>query len=205
MGLLMLRSRNLSSPMSPHKAEERKAEVEAEVVKEKEDSREAITQGRIILIEDNPIEVAGNLEVEEEEVVMTEAQTREPRVASRTPNQDRCYNCNEPGHFSRECPQRNNGNNNNRPQQHKTFPGFNVIQPQMYAQMPFPQMAQVPVQMAVPSAQVQMQNNSMTDQTAAMGHMREVMMQMQDVTADDNPCYMHMSEIPRKGEASLNF
>ena len=130
---------------------------------------------------------------------------RKPRVATRTPNQDRCYNCNEPGHFSTECPQRNNGNKNNRPQQHKTFPGFNVVQPQMYAQMPVPQMAQVPVQMAVPSAQVQMQNNSMTDQTAAMGHMREVMMQMQDVTADDNPCYMHMSEIPREGEASLNF
>ena len=74
----------------------------------------------------------------------------------------------------------------------------------MYAQMPVPQMAQVPVQMAVPSAQVKMQNNSMTDQTAAMGHMREVM-QMQDVTADDNPCYMHMSEIPREGEASLKF
>ena len=78
MGLLMLRSRNLSSPMSPHKEEERrKAEVEAEVVKEEEDSREVITQGRTILIEDNPIEVAGNLEVEEEEVVMTGAQTRE--------------------------------------------------------------------------------------------------------------------------------
>ena len=78
MGLLMLRSRNLSSPMSPHKEEERrKAEVEAEVVKAEEDSREVITQGRTILIEDNPIEVAGNLEVEEEEVVMTGAQTRE--------------------------------------------------------------------------------------------------------------------------------
>ena len=128
---------------------------------------------------------------------------RKPRVASRTPNQDRCYNCNEPGHFSRECPQRNN--TNSRPQQQKTFPGFNVVQPQMYAQMPIPQMAQVPVQVTVPSAQVQMQNNSMTDQTAPMGHMREVMMQMQDVTADDNPCYMHISEIPREGEASLNY
>ena len=47
------------------------------MVKEEEDSREVITQGRTLLIEDNPIEVAGNLEVEEEEVVMTEAQTRE--------------------------------------------------------------------------------------------------------------------------------
>ena len=68
----------------------------------------------------------------------------------------------------------------------------------MYAQIPVPQMAQVPVQMAVPSAQVQMQNNSMTDQTAAMGHLREVMMQMQDVTADDNPCYMHSQRFPEK-------
>ena len=102
-------------------------------------------------------------------------------------------------------PQRNNGNNNSRPQQQKTFPGFNVVQPQMYAQMPIPQMAQVPVQMAVPTAQVQMQNNSMTDQTAAMGHMRDVMMQIQEVTTDDNPCYMHISEIPREGEASLNY
>ena len=45
--------------------------------KEEEDSREVITQGITILIEDNPIEVAGNLEVEEEEVVMTGALTRE--------------------------------------------------------------------------------------------------------------------------------
>ena len=75
----------------------------------------------------------------------------------------------------------------------------------MYAQMPILQMAQVPVQMTDPTAQVQMQNNSMTDQTAAMGHMREVMMQMQEVTTDDNPFYMHISEIPREGEASLNY
>ena len=64
--------------MSPHKEEERrKAEVEAEVVKEEEDNRGVITQDRTILIEDNPIEVAGNLEVEVEEVVMTGAKTRE--------------------------------------------------------------------------------------------------------------------------------
>ena len=65
-------------PHVTHKEEERrKAEVEAEVVKAEEDNREVITQDRIILIEDKPIEVAGNLEVEEEEVVMTEAQTRD--------------------------------------------------------------------------------------------------------------------------------
>ena len=74
----------------------------------------------------------------------------------------------------------------------------------MYAQMPIPQVAQVPVQVTVPSVKVQMQNNSMTDQTAAMGHMRDVMMQMQDVTESDNPCYMHISEVPREGEASLH-
>ena len=45
--------------------------------KGREDSREAITQDRTISIEDNPTEEAGNLEVEEEEVVMTGAQTRE--------------------------------------------------------------------------------------------------------------------------------
>ena len=29
---------------------------------------------------------------------------RKPRVASKTPTQNRCFNCNEPGHFYRECP-----------------------------------------------------------------------------------------------------
>ena len=71
----------------------------------------------------------------------------------------------------------------------------------MYSQMAIPQMAQVPMQMGVPTAQVQ---NNPSD-TAMMGHMREVMMQMQDVTVQDNPCYMEMSEIPREGEPALNF
>ena len=193
--------------MSPHKEEERrKAEVEAEVVKEEEDSKEVITQDRTILIEDNPTEEAGNLEVEEEEVVMTGAQTRESLEWLAEPLTRTGVITAMSLDISQEnAPRGLMAITIIDPQQHKTFPGFNVVQPQMYAQMPVPQMAQVPVQMAVPSAQVQMQNNSMTDQTAAMGHMREVMMQMQDVTADDNPCYMHMSEIPREGEASLNF
>ena len=60
---------------------------------------------------------------------------------------------------------------NGQPQQ-KSFPGYNVVQPQMYSQMAIPQMAQVPMQMGVPTAQIQ--NNS--SETAMMGHMRDVMM-----------------------------
>ena len=124
---------------------------------------------------------------------------RKPRVASKTPNQNRCFNCNEPGHFYRECPLLTRGGNG-QPQQ-KAFPGYNVVQPQMYSHMAIPQMAQVPMQMGVPTAQLQ---NNASD-TAMMGHMRDVMMQMQDVTAGDNPCFMEMSEIPREGEPALNF
>ena len=124
---------------------------------------------------------------------------RKPRVASKTPNQNRCFNCNEPGHFYRECPLLA-GNGNGQPQQ-KAFPGYNVAAPQVYSHMAIPQMAQVPIQMGVPTAQVQ---NNAAD-PAMMGHMRDVMMQMQDVTAGDNPCFMEMSEIPREGEPALNF
>ena len=71
------KSRSHSNPMSPHKAEERKRiEVEEEVAKEK-DNREISLRGRTISIEANQTEVAGNPEVEEEEVVLIEVQTRE--------------------------------------------------------------------------------------------------------------------------------
>ena len=115
----------------------------------------------------------GNPEVEEEEVAMTEVQTRgNLGLPVKTPNQDRCFNCNEPGHFSRECPQRMAmampmqilDHNSRKPSQASMW-----FQPQMYAEMPIPQMAQVPMQMTVPTAQVQMQNNTMTDQTASYG------------------------------------
>ena len=120
-------------------------------------------------------------------------------MASKTPTQNRCFNCNEPGHFYRECPLLTR-NGNGQPQQ-KSFPGYNMAQPQVYSQMAIPQIAQVPMQMGVPTAPVQ--NNS--SDTAMMGHMRDVMLQMQDVTVGDNPCYMEMSEIPREGEPALNF
>ena len=70
-----------------------------------------------------------------------------------------------------------------------------------HSQMAIPQIAQVPMQMGVPTAQIQ---NNPSD-TAMMGHMRDVIMQMNNVTVGDNPCYMEMSEIPREGEPALNF
>ena len=114
--------------MSPHKEEERrKAEVEAEVVKEEEDSREVITKGRTILTEDNLTEVAGNLEVEEEEVVMTGAQTRESLEWLAEPLTRTGVTTAMSLDISQEnAPRGIMANNNNRPQQHKTFPGFNV-------------------------------------------------------------------------------
>ena len=169
-----------------------------------EDSREVITQGRTILIEDNPIEVAGNLEVEEEEVVMTGAQTRESLEWLGEPLTRTGVTTAMNLDISQE----------NTPRGTMAITTIDHNSTRLFQDLMWfnhrcsdasPQMAQVPVQMAFPSAQVQMQNNSMTDQTAAMEHMREVMMQMQDVTADDNPCYMHLSMIPREGEASLNF
>ena len=72
----MDRSRNHSNLMSHPKEEERReAEVEVEVARE-EDNREATLRSRITSTEDNPIEVDGNLEAEEEEVVMTGALTK---------------------------------------------------------------------------------------------------------------------------------
>ena len=74
--LLLTKSRNLSNPMSPHKEEERrKTEVEEEVAQER-DNREIFLRGRTISTEVNQTEVDGNPEVEEEEVIMTEVQTR---------------------------------------------------------------------------------------------------------------------------------
>ena len=76
MGLQMVRNRSHLSPMShPKEGERREVEVEAEVAKE-EGNREVTIKGRIISTEDNQIEVAGNLEAEVEEVVMTKALTR---------------------------------------------------------------------------------------------------------------------------------
>ena len=71
------KNKNLSNPMSPHKEEERRRlEVEEEVAEER-DNREISLRGRTISTEVNQTGVDGNPEVEEEEVVMTEVQTKE--------------------------------------------------------------------------------------------------------------------------------
>ena len=74
---MVTKNRSPSSPISPHKAEGRKRiEVEEEVAEEK-DSKEVSPKDRTISTEANLTEVDGNPEVEEEEVVLIEVQTRE--------------------------------------------------------------------------------------------------------------------------------
>ena len=129
---------------------------------------------------------------------------RKPRVNSRTPNQDnqRCFTCNDIGHWMKDCPQKQNksnaGNNqangqNTVPMQ-KPFPGYNVVyQPQMYPQMTGPQ--QMPMQpMMTPQPQG----------PAMMGEISDVMMQMRDFTKEDNPVYMNITEVTSQDPTPLN-
>ena len=123
---------------------------------------------------------------------------KKARVNTKTPNQDknRCHNCNEFGHWARECPQKqnnqNNGNqqqnNNHQPPQHKTFPGAN------YSYM-YPAMPQVPMApVAVPTNPVQMPISQGNTNTAVLGQMQDVMMKLNDVNFQDNPVYMKIEE-----------
>ena len=124
---------------------------------------------------------------------------RKPRVNSKTPNQDsqRCFNCNDIGHWKNDCPQKQNkpngGNNqtneqNNVPVQ-KPFPGYNVVyQPQMYPQMPVPQRMMGQQQQG----------------PAMMGEISDVMMQMRDFTTNDSPVYMNITEVTSPHPTPLN-
>ena len=124
----MGRNRNHLSPMSLHKAEA-KEEVEVEEEAEEEDKviNREMTTNRMVKERDNPSEEDGNPEVEvekEEEDHLTGARTSENLEWPAKPQiRSRCYNCNEPGHFFRECPLTRGGNG--QPQQ-KAFPGYNV-------------------------------------------------------------------------------
>ena len=136
---------------------------------------------KIISTEVHQTEVDGNPEAEEEEVVMTEVQTKgNPGLLAKPPikidasivmSLDISQENTLRGIMAMQTPD----HNSRKPSQ--VLMWFN---PRCMPKCPIPQVAQVPVQMAVPTAQVQMQNNSMTDHTAAMGHMREVMMQIQE-------------------------
>ena len=110
-------------PFQPHVTPQGRGKKKEEVARE-EVNRGTPNQGRMTFTRDSQIEEASSLEIRGGRGGYDRSQNqRKPRVASKTSNQDRCYNCNEPGHFSRECPQRNNGNMNSRPQQQKLFLG----------------------------------------------------------------------------------
>ena len=121
---------------------------------------------------------------------------RKARVNTRTPNQDRdrCNKCHELGHWAKDCPQNqpNNGQGNNYPAQQKTFPGatYNYMYPMV------PQVPMAPVAMPSNAVQASMQGNN----TAALGQMQEVMMQLNEVEHQDNPIFMQLTEEEKKEE-----
>ena len=121
---------------------------------------------------------------------------RKARVNTRTPNQDRdrCNKCHELGHWAKDCPQnqQNNGQGNNYPAQQKTFPGatYNYMYPMV------PQVPMAPVAMPSNAVQASMQGNN----TAALGQMQEVMMQLNEVEHQDNPIFMQLTEEEKKEE-----
>ncbi|MCG8626242.1 MAG: zinc finger domain-containing protein [Proteobacteria bacterium] len=117
---------------------------------------------------------------------------------AKTPNQDekRCFNCNEFGHWVKDCPQKQNNSQqgNNNAAQQKSFPGanFNYMYPMV------PQVPMAPVAMPSNSMQVPMAGMQGNNQAAALGQMQDVMMQMKDVGLQDNPLYMELTEVEKK-------
>ena len=90
-------------------------------------------------------------------------------IYAKTPNmdKDRCLKCNEFGHWAKDCPQNQNG------AQQKTFPGaqYNYMYPMV------PPVPMAPVAMPSNGIQVPMQGPN----TAALGQMTDVMMQLNEV------------------------
>ena len=107
---------------------------------------------------------------------------KSPNVKKATPNmdKDRCLKCNEFGHWAKDCPQNQNG------AQQKTFPGahYNYMYPMV------PQVPMAPVAMPSNGIQVPMQGPN----TAALGQMTDVMMQLNEVELQDNPIFMELIE-----------
>ena len=107
---------------------------------------------------------------------------KKARVNTKTPNmdKDRCLKCNEFGHWAKDCPQNQNG------AQQKTFPRaqYNYMYPMV------PQVPMAPVAMPSNGIQVPMQGPN----TAALGQMTDVMMQLNEVELQDNPIFMELIE-----------
>ena len=107
---------------------------------------------------------------------------KKARVNTKTPNmdKDRCLKCNEFGHWAKDCPQNQNG------AQQKTFPGaqYNYMYPMV------PQVPMAPVVIPSNEIQVPMQGPN----TAALGQMTDVMMQLNEVELQDNPIFMELIE-----------
>ena len=119
----------------------------------------------------------------------------------KTPNIDRnrCLKCQEFGHWIKDCPlnNKNNQEDNGAPPQQKTFPGVNYNY--MYPMVPQVPMAPV----AMPSNAVLMPVQP--HNTAAMGQIQDVMMQMKEVGINDNPFFMEITEVMEgEGGAYLN-
>ena len=93
---------------------------------------------------------------------------------------DRCLKCNDFGHWAKDCPQNQNG------AQQKTFPGaqYNYMYPMV------PQVPMAPVAMPSNGIQVPMQGPN----TAALGQITDVMMQLNEVELQDNPVFMELIE-----------
>ena len=96
----------------------------------------------------------------------------------------------------RDCPQNQNNNSgqgNGAPAQQKPFPGttYNYMYPMI------PQVPMAPVAMPSNGMQVPMQG---TANTAAMGQIQDVMMQMKDVELQDNPLFLELTEVQKEEE-----
>ena len=143
-----------------HPKEEEGAEAEVEEAIEAEAEEEELpkkTDSKDLAEDSLPSEETGNLEANRGrggQKFDKSPNVKKARVNTKTPNQDkeRCYKCNEFGHWAKECPQNQQNNGGNGPAQQKTFPGatYNYMYPMV------PQVPMAPVAMPSNGIQVPM-------------------------------------------------
>ena len=163
----------MSHPKEEAGVEAEMKEVEAE---EEEEEQHKDLDSKELAEDSLPSGETGNREAvqEEEDKSMTKVQNvKKARVNTKTPNmdKDRCLKYNEFGHWAKDCPQNQNG------AQQKTFPGaqYNYMYPMV------PQVPMAPVAMPSNGIQVPMQGPN----TAVLGQMTDVMMQLNEVELQD--------------------